>query len=258
MAEEKKGMFGGAKAKPTTAKAKDDKETVLIAGLSEKLLDLQKLKGDIADLESILTVLTDEVKNISKDQYVDLYIKNKTNPNTFLIKDDEGCVMVLPTDKYNEKQLTEERIAELRKKYGKDIVQTTEKFYFDPVILERNLEKVESLLMNSPDISDADKDGLILKEVKNTIRKGAIDDLLKYDPNVRDVLDDIQPVFQLKNCGGKSMGMGGQFDDEYFDDEISGYSNCCNAPVYGETDICTECGEHCMVEHEEHEHNHGK
>jgi|JI9StandDraft_1071089.scaffolds.fasta_scaffold228799_2 hypothetical protein len=22
-------------------------------------------------------------------------------------------------------------------------------------------------------------------------------------------------------------------------------SNCCNAPVYEQTDICTECGEHC-------------
>jgi hypothetical protein len=22
-------------------------------------------------------------------------------------------------------------------------------------------------------------------------------------------------------------------------------SNCCGAPVYEETDICTDCGEHC-------------
>lgn len=33
------------------------------------------------------------------------------------------------------------------------------------------------------------------------------------------------------------------FDDLY----SSGVSNCCGAPVYDNTDICTECGEHCEV-----------
>ena len=25
-------------------------------------------------------------------------------------------------------------------------------------------------------------------------------------------------------------------------------SNCCHSPIYNETDICSECGEHCEVE----------
>ena len=37
------------------------------------------------------------------------------------------------------------------------------------------------------------------------------------------------------------------FDDLY----PSGTSNCCGAPVYSDTDICTECGEHCETEKEE-------
>ena len=37
------------------------------------------------------------------------------------------------------------------------------------------------------------------------------------------------------------------FDDLY----SSGTSNCCGAPVYSDTDICTECGEHCETEKEE-------
>lgn len=36
------------------------------------------------------------------------------------------------------------------------------------------------------------------------------------------------------------------FDDHY----VSGESNCCGAPVYSDSDICTECGEHCEVENE--------
>ena len=42
------------------------------------------------------------------------------------------------------------------------------------------------------------------------------------------------------------------FDDLY----VSGMSNCCGAPVYGDTDICTECGEHCEIEEEEEENEH--
>ena len=39
------------------------------------------------------------------------------------------------------------------------------------------------------------------------------------------------------------------FDVNGFDDlYVSGQSNCCGAPVYGDTDICTCCGEHCEVE----------
>ena len=30
-------------------------------------------------------------------------------------------------------------------------------------------------------------------------------------------------------------------------EHIAGYSNCCDAPVYGEGDICSQCGEHCEV-----------
>lgn len=39
------------------------------------------------------------------------------------------------------------------------------------------------------------------------------------------------------------------FDDVY----ISGLSNCCEAPVYGDSDICSECGEHCEIIPEEEE-----
>ena len=36
-------------------------------------------------------------------------------------------------------------------------------------------------------------------------------------------------------------------------DELSATndSECCGAPVWDDTDICTECGEHCGIEEEE-------
>ena len=46
------------------------------------------------------------------------------------------------------------------------------------------------------------------------------------------------------------------FDVNGFDDiYMSGTSNCCGAPVYGDTDICSECHEHCEIEEEETENN---
>lgn len=32
-------------------------------------------------------------------------------------------------------------------------------------------------------------------------------------------------------------------DDDEDDDEV--LSSCCGAPLYEDSDICTECGEHC-------------
>jgi len=31
---------------------------------------------------------------------------------------------------------------------------------------------------------------------------------------------------------------------KYLDEADGNYSNCCNAPMIEETDICSECGEH--------------
>ena len=37
-------------------------------------------------------------------------------------------------------------------------------------------------------------------------------------------------------------------EKEFEKEVLSGYSNCCNAPVYGEGDVCSKCKEHCEVE----------
>lgn len=34
---------------------------------------------------------------------------------------------------------------------------------------------------------------------------------------------------------------------------ISGYSDCCIAPVYNESGICSKCGEHCELINDEQE-----
>ncbi len=206
--EEKISIFGQAKVKTGASKPKDDKEVVYINGLEPKLLELDFLKAQIKDLEAQLGSVSDEIKNISKEKFVKLYQENKSNPNTFLIKDGEGCVMVIPTDKYISIK-DEDRANQLIDEYGDDIITIDEKYYFNPQILERNMAAIEKLIMDAKTISTDDKRNLLVKEVKYSITKGYIDKLAQYGSKIETVLDDIQPIITLKNCGGK-MEEGGE------------------------------------------------
>ena len=245
---EKKSIFGSAKVKAPAAKAKTDKATVQVPGLETKLLALEVLKAEIADREAQLTAITDEVKDISREKFVELYKANKDNPNSFLIQDGNGCVMVIPSDKYISIK-DEARAEQLMKDYGKSVVTVDERFYFNPEVLERNMDAIEKLILDATTISESDKENLLSKEVKYSITKGTINNLLTFK-NMENVLTDIQPIFMLKNCGGK-MAKGGALhgEDRLMLDVpvVRGYSLCHYAPVYAESDVCSKCGDHCIV-----------
>lgn len=197
-------IFGAAKSKPAAAK-RDDKEVVVVEGLEKSLLELDSLKAQISDLEAQLASVMDEVKNVSKEKFAELYLANKSNPNTFLIKDGAGCVMVIPMDRYISIK-DEDRLNDLIDKYGEESVTIDEKFYFNNAVLERNMDAIQKLISESKSISDDDKRNLLVKEVKYSIRKGFIDKLAKYGKNIEYVIDDIQPVITLKNCGKMEEG----------------------------------------------------
>jgi hypothetical protein len=208
MAAKKIDIFGSAKEKTSASSKTSDKEVVYVSDLEEKLLEFDALKAQIADLESELGAVKDEITNISKEKFVELYQQKKANPKTFLIKDGEGCVMVVPNDKYISLK-DEDRVNELIEKYGEDVVTIDEKYIFNTEVLQRNMETIQKLIGNSKAISDYDKENLLVNEVKYTITKGTIDNLAKYGKKIGNVVDDIQPVIVLKNCGGK-MEEGGE------------------------------------------------
>jgi hypothetical protein len=208
-------IFGEAKSKAgvKAKSAKDDKEVVYIDGLEPKLLELEFLKAQVKDLTAQEKAVNDEIKEISREKFIELYKENKENPNTFLIKDGEGCVMVIPTDSYKKIE-DKDRANELMELYGDDVVTIEEKYYFNPKVLERNMAAVEKLIMDAKTISDDDKRNLLLPDIKYSITKGYIDKLSQYGNKMQTVIDDIQPTIALKNCGGK-MEEGGMMGDDF-------------------------------------------
>ena len=151
----------GVKAKST----KDDKEVVYIDGLEPKLLELEFLKAQVKDLTAQEKAVNDEIKEISREKFIALYKENKENPNTFLIKDGEGCVMVIPTDSYKKIE-DRDRANQLIEEYGEDVITIEEKYYFNTKVLERNMAAVEKLIMDAKTISDDDKRNLLLPDIK--------------------------------------------------------------------------------------------
>lgn len=200
-------IFDSAKGKPKPSSSAKDKPTVEVDGIEGQLNELQNLKTQIANLETQLDVVTDEIKTIAKEKFVELYLEKGRNPNTFLLKDGSGCVMVIPTDKYISIK-DEDRANQLIETYGEDIVTIDEKYYFNPEVLERNMKAIEKLIRDAKGISDADKQNLLVREVKYSVTKGTIDELADYGEDMESVINDIQPIITLKNCGGK-MAEGG-------------------------------------------------
>lgn len=262
----KKSLFGSAKTEQKTKKAKD-KVVVEVDGLEQKLLEIDSLKAQIDDLKSQLVGITDEVKDISIEKFTKLFKDQQTNPNSFIIRSGDGCVMVVPSDKYIKIDAADlERVNYLRSKYGRSIVTEQEKFYLNPKVFERNREVLEELIGNSNSITEDDKENLFLREIEYAVAKGSIDRLLQLGTNMQQAISDLQPIFSLKNCGGAEAEDGGSLEavqgswrvifsgggvipepDDNYESIKTGYSLCCVAPLYNFSEKCPHCKKECSV-----------
>ena len=212
--KEEISIFGGAKTKAPSVAKKDDKEVVVVKGLEEKLLEFEFIKAQIKDLTAQEKTLNSEIKDIAKEKFVELYQSKRSNPNTFLIKDGEGCVMILPSDAYI-KIGSEARANELMEAYGDDAVTVDEQFVFNNSVLQRNMKAIEKAIRDAKGVSDDDKRDLIDRIVEFKVAKGFIDRLYEYGENMETVMNDIQPIISLKSCGGGRMEDGGELDGDF-------------------------------------------
>jgi hypothetical protein len=196
-------LFSKAKkAAPVTKAAKDKKIRLQVTDPTffSKVEKLEQLNDTLKSAKAQADMISDEIKDLAKSEWVDYYSQTGKNPESVMIVQevagDTAQVMFIPTDKYI--TVTEARAEELRETYGEEIVEEDTTFAFDSAMIEKYGEVLSMLIENCPDITDADKEKIIKATTKYSVAKGTIDKLNQYG-DVQEVMEAVKPVVALKN-----------------------------------------------------------
>ena len=191
------------KSAPVATKAAKDKKIrlqVTDPTFFSKVEKLEQLNDTLKSAKAQADMISDEIKDMAKSEWVDYYSQTGKNPESVMIVQevagDTASVMFIPTDKYI--TVTEARAEELRETYGEEIVEEETTFSFDSTMIERYGEVLSMLIENCADITDADKEKIIKATTKYSVAKGTIDKLNQYG-DVTEVMEAVKPVVALKN-----------------------------------------------------------
>lgn len=197
-------LFAKAKktATPVTKSAKDKKVRLQVTdpNFYTKIEKLEKLNDTLKSAKAQADMISDEIRDIAKSEWVDYYTKTGKNPESVMIVQevagDTAQVMFVPSDKYI--TVTEARAEELRDTYGEEIVEEETTFSFDSTMIEKYGEVLSMLIENCSEISESDKEKIIKATTKYSVAKGTIDKLNQYG-DVTEVMEAVKPVVSLKN-----------------------------------------------------------
>jgi len=191
------------KTSTTTVKSSKDKKVrlqVTDPTFFSKVEKLEKLNDRMKSDKAVADMLSDELRDIAKAEWVAEYERTKKNPESVMIVQevagDVASIMMVPSDKYI--TVTEARAEDLRDTYGEEIVEEETTFSFDSQMIEKYGEVLSMLIENCPDIAEADREKIIKATTKYSVAKGTIDKLNQYG-DVTGVMEDVKPVVSLKN-----------------------------------------------------------
>jgi hypothetical protein len=186
--------------KTTASKDKKIRLQVTDPNFFSKVEKLEQLNDTLKSAKAQADMISDEIKDLAKSEWVDYYSQTGKNPESVMIVQevagDTASVMFIPTDKYI--TVTEARAEELRETYGEEIVEEDTTFAFDSAMIEKYGEVLSMLIENCSDITDADKEKIIKATTKYSVAKGTIDKLNQYG-DVQEVMEAVKPVVALKN-----------------------------------------------------------
>jgi hypothetical protein len=182
--------------------AKEDKKVrinVADAAFFDKIQALETLNDRMKADKAKADMISDEVREVSKEKWAELYQKTGKNPGSVMVEAKSGLdtaqVMFVPTDRYI--TINAEKAETLREEYGDDIVEENTTFSFDDEMIQKYGEILSTLIENSGEIADADKDKIIKAVTKFTVAKGTIDVMKNYG-KVNEVMEAVRPVVMLK------------------------------------------------------------
>jgi hypothetical protein len=190
-----------APAKKTTAKDKKVRIVVEDPDFFEKVEKLEELQGTLKTAKAKADLISDELKDLAKDKWADLYEETNKNPESVMIVQDSETgdtaqFMFVPTDKYI--TINEDRAEELKDTYGDDIVEEKTTFSFDEAMIEKYGEVLSELIENSDEIEDKDKEKIIKATTTYSVAKGTINKFKEYG-EVIEMMETVKPVVAIKN-----------------------------------------------------------
>ena len=195
-------LFSKAKeTSPKTTKATNAKPRLTVDDPTffGKIEKLQELNDTLKSAKAQADLISDEVKEISKEKWAEFYTDKGRNPGSVMIEAKKGLdtaqVMFIPQDKYI--TINEEKADFLREEYGESVVEEATTFSFDNAMIEKYGEVLSNLIMGSDEIAEADKGKIIKAVTKFSVAKGTIDELTKLGP-VTEVMEAVKPVIMLK------------------------------------------------------------
>ena len=190
-----------SKAETKTTKEKDKKVRISISdpNFFENIARLEVLQDRMKSDKAKADMISDEIKDLGKAAYADLYTRTGKNPGSVMLEavngENTAQAMFLPSDKYI--TITPDRAEALKTEFGDEIVEEKVSFAFDNEMVEKYGEIISDLIENS-NIPDVDKGKIIKAVASYSVAKGTIDKLKDYG-NVSEVLEAVKPVISLKN-----------------------------------------------------------
>ena len=192
-------LFDKAKTGAVAKKA-EKHEIVALPSLEADVIALANLKVQMDALAAKASVHDANIRTAGKEAMIDFYQTKKRFPGTLKIEAGKGSFMFITSDRY--KMLDEDRFMELASEYGKDLVEESTVYSFNTEILEKHMDHISDLLMKSKQLSDREKEDLLTSKTSYSVKKGTIKNILDVCDNVEHIVEDIQPVFSVKNVSG--------------------------------------------------------
>lgn len=188
----KKSLFDLAKKAPVTASKSKEKDSIIVDGISEKLLRLKQARGEAKELETEIKMLEGELKDLLRIKYMDEYLAQKKKPESFKVKGDAGGEMLLIVqDKYL--KVDDSKEAALA---PFDVIEVKHTLLFDNETLQKYSDVVTDAIFALP-IPEADLQKLIINTEEKFVKKGTIERLMQFD-DPRKLFELVQPIVMLK------------------------------------------------------------
>jgi hypothetical protein len=191
--QKKKSLFDMAKKTDTPKSKSKAKPEVRVVGIESEIARYDELKEIINNAKAEQEIIGGKLKQIGKEQFLELYEEKGSKPDNFNLADGDEEILFIVMDKY--KKVEPEKQAILEQYKGLLEVVTT--YSFNPEVLDRVGEVVSNLILESKDLSDDDKNKLIIKDTTVAIKKGTIDRLMDYE-DPEQIFDLVEPILALK------------------------------------------------------------